>query len=264
VDGKLLGLVPLRRELYEIAYTNWIDETRRTPTRISSDQDVQEMTAIAASAPIRDKRALPELRVRLSGTDISGYDLSGARQELRGDTLVIRREQGAALQAGYALPADPARFAATLLPEPMVQSDDAAVRELAARIVGDTRDPRAAAERLTRWVYDSLEKKISFSIPNALEVLRTRVGDCNEHTQLFVALARAAGLPARSVAGLAYVGGKFYYHAWPEVYLGDWVATDPTFGQFPADAAHVRFVIGGFKRQAELLKLIGTLRVDVL
>ena len=29
--------------------------------------------------------------------------------------------------------------------------------------------------------------------------------------------------------------GKFYYHAWPEVLLRDWVAVDPTFGQFPAD-----------------------------
>jgi transglutaminase-like putative cysteine protease len=95
-------------------------------------------------------------------------------------------------------------------------------------------------------------------------VLRARAGDCNEHAQLYVALARAVGLPARAVAGLAYVGGKFYYHAWPEVFLGDWVAVDPTFGQFPADAAHLRFVIGGFSKQAELVRLIGRLRVDVV
>jgi transglutaminase-like putative cysteine protease len=60
------------------------------------------------------------------------------------------------------------------------------------------------------------------------------------------------------------VGGKFYYHAWPEVLLGDWVAVDPTFGQFPADAAHLRFVIGGFSKQAELLRLLGRLRIDVV
>ena len=95
-------------------------------------------------------------------------------------------------------------------------------------------------------------------------MLASRRGDCNEHTQLYMALARSVGIPARSAAGLAYVRGKFYYHAWPEVYLGRWVAVDPTFGEFPADAAHIRFVNGGLARQAELLRLIGNLKIDVV
>jgi transglutaminase-like putative cysteine protease len=264
VEGTLLGLVPLHRSTYELAYTNWIEETRRNGPTISAASDIQETTAIAASAPIGDKRALASLRVVLRHADLAGYDLRGARQTMVGDTLEIRREPAELLEADYELPGDPARFGATLAPEPMVQSTDSAIATLAASIVGEERDPRVAAERLNAWVHDSLSKRLSFSIPNALQVLRVRGGDCNEHTQLFVALARAAGLPARSVAGLAYVGGKFYYHAWPEVYLGDWVPTDPTFGQFPADAAHLRFVIGGFKRQAELLRLIGTLGIDVV
>jgi hypothetical protein len=101
-------------------------------------------------------------------------------------------------------------------------------------------------------------------VPDALQVLSARRGDCNEHTQLFLALARAAGIPARSASGLAYLGGKFYYHAWPEVYLGSWVAVDPTFGQFPADAAHLRFVTGGLAKQTTLLRLMGRLQIDVL
>ena len=120
------------------------------------------------------------------------------------------------------------------------------------------------AQRINRWVHDSLEKTITIGIPSALHVLHTRRGDCNEHAQLFVALARAAGVPARVASGLAYVDGKFYYHAWPEVRLRTWVAVDPTFGQFPADAAHLRFVMGGFGRQMELLRLIGNLRIDVI
>ncbi len=94
--------------------------------------------------------------------------------------------------------------------------------------------------------------------------METRRGDCNEHTVLFVALARAAGLPARTAAGLVYVNGGFYYHAWPEVYLNGWVAVDPTFGQMPADAAHLRFTIGGLARQVELIRLIGRLQLNVL
>jgi hypothetical protein len=48
------------------------------------------------------------------------------------------------------------------------------------------------------------------------------------------------------------------------VWLGQWVAVDPTFGQFPADAAHLRFVIGGLARQVELVRLIGRLQLNVV
>ena len=80
---------------------------------------------------------------------------------------------------------------------------------------------RARAEQLTRYVNGLLEKKPTVSLPSAREVLRTKVGDCNEHTALYVAMARAAGIPARVAVGLVYVRGAFYYHAWPEVYLNE-------------------------------------------
>src|SRR5947208_1888181 len=102
-------------------------------------------------------------------------------------------------------------------------------------------------------------------LPAATPELRVRRrGDCNEHTVLYVALARAVGLPARAAAGLVLLDGRFYYHAWAEVYLGDWVTVDPTSGEFPADAAHLRFVIGGLARQVELARLIGRLTLEVL
>jgi transglutaminase superfamily protein len=264
VEAMHPGNLYLEREAYEVAFENWQTWNARaveTPT----DGDIQEATAIASSAPIRNHRRLAQLAVRLAGAPLEGWALIGGRQTLRGDTLSIRREATTSLMPAYPLPmARGGRFEDMLRPERLLQSEDSAIVALAERIRGGTRNPRVAAERLARWVHDSLEKRISFSIPSAAQVLRARAGDCNEHTQLYVALARAIGLPARAAAGLAYVGGKFYYHAWPEVFLGDWVAVDPTFGQFPADAAHLRFVIGGFSKQAELLRLIGRLRIDVV
>jgi transglutaminase-like putative cysteine protease len=56
--------------------------------------------------------------------------------------------------------------------------------------------------------------------------------------------------------------GGFYYHAWPEVYLGEsqkWVPVDPTFGQFPADASHVKLVEGDLDKQVEILGVMGRL-----
>jgi transglutaminase-like putative cysteine protease len=136
--------------------------------------------------------------------------------------------------------------------------------QTAIGIAGSDRDVRVIAEKLNTWVYKNLKKEITVSIPNALEVLRTRKGDCNEHTQLYTALARGLGIPTRIASGLAFVNGKFYYHEWPEVYINDWVAVDPTFGQFPADASHLRFVVGGLAKQTELLRLMGTLKISVL
>jgi transglutaminase-like putative cysteine protease len=108
----------------------------------------------------------------------------------------------------------------------------------------------------------------SASIPSALEVLQNPHGDCNEHTVLYVALARAIGLPARTNVGLVYLdseqlGKGFFYHAWPEVYVGEWLAIDPTLKQFPADATHLRFVQGGFEKQLPMLALIGQLKLEV-
>jgi transglutaminase-like putative cysteine protease len=156
------------------------------------------------------------------------------------------------------------RFRAELQEEPLLQVNNRDIVNLAVRIAGNERDPRVIAERLNRWVYDSIAKEVTITVPSAVQVLRDRRGDCNEHTQLYVALARSIGIPARIATGLAYVNGKFYYHAWPEVWMNEWVAVDPTFGQFPADAAHLRFVSGGLTRQGELLRLVGTLRIEVL
>ena len=177
---------------------------------------------------------------------------------------MVRRQAGAELTAAYRLPARERGLAPFLAPEPWIESDDARIRAQARQIVGREDDPARAARLIHDWVAKQVAARVVGGAPGAVRVLETRNGDCNEHTVLYVALARAAGLPARAVAGLLYRGGRFYYHAWPEVYLGDWVAVDPTLDQFPADAAHVRFVIGGLARQVELVRLIGSLKLEVL
>ena len=247
-----------------MAYENWKADAQRRGTRVTADQDIFETTAISAKKRLRTN--LAELSVRLSGVDLDGFEVKGYRQRLRGDTLTITRESPAALKAGYALPngARATPMAVFLDAEPLLESGSPEIRAVAARLRGTETDPRVVSERINQWVYESVRKEITVGVPSALGTLRTRIGDCNEHTQLYVALARAAGVPARVAAGLAYLDSKFYYHAWPEVWLERWVAVDPTFGQFPADASHLRFTVGGLGRQAELLRLMGALQIDVI
>ncbi|OFW30891.1 MAG: hypothetical protein A3H97_19205 [Acidobacteria bacterium RIFCSPLOWO2_02_FULL_65_29] len=227
---------------------------------------VPVMTAVKAR--IDEPRDVRRLRVRLDGPDLASFlasaDLDGVGQTVVDGTIDIRDAQ--ALQAG---PSDP-RASEYLAPEPFIESDAPEIRAEAERAVSGVMGTRERAERLTRHVNALLDKKPTVGLPSAREVLRTQVGDCNEHTALYVAMARSLGIPSRIAVGLVHAHGAFYYHAWPEVYVdegggrGLWLPVDPTLNEFPADATHLRLARGGLDKQAAILPLIGRLKMEVL
>jgi hypothetical protein len=253
----------VERTSFELSQWEWQRSRADRGTR-SGYGLIIESTAIASRADLRATHAAEQLAFRLRGVELEGFDLDGGRQTLRGDTLVVRRET-AYRDAGYELPyrggGEPA---GELASTPLIQASDPALVRRAEQIAGGSRDAAEVARRLNGWVYRELRKEITPSVPSAIQVLEARRGDCNEHTVLYVALARALGLPARTAVGVVHLRGNFYYHAWPEVWLGEWVAVDPTLGQFPADAAHLRFLVGGLARQIELIRLVGRLDIEVL
>jgi len=69
---------------------------------------------------------------------------------------------------------------------------------------------------------------------DALTALRLGEASCNGKSRLFVALARATGIPARLVGGLIMTSGsKRISHQWVEAYVaGHWVPFGPTNGHF--------------------------------
>jgi Transglutaminase-like superfamily len=222
--------------------------------------DIIALTRIL-SDPIKDSAQVGYVKARLRGVNLRDFELNGGRQTLTGDVIEVRRE---VRPTSYRLPYAGGKEAAYLLPSALIQSDDRRIIDRADRILKGEKDARTAAKKLNEWVYDAIAKKPVVSIPSALEVLRQLEGDCNEHTALYTALARAAGIPTRMAAGIVYMNDGFYYHAWPEVWLGRWTAVDPTFNQFPADATHIRFLTGGLDRQADIVELVGKLSVAVL
>ena len=214
--------------------------------------------------PIDDPRNVRRLRMRVEGADLSSPVLQGVGQRIDGDIVEIIDAQK--LSAG---PAE-RDLAEYLRAELFLESDDPDIHAAAREAVGNAVGTRARAEALTRFVNSTVQKKPTVSLPSAREVLRTRIGDCNEHTALFVAMSRAAGIPARIAVGLTYVRGAFYYHAWPEVYIdegstrGFWLPVDPTFNQFPADATHFRLARGGLDKQAAIIPLIGRIKITLM
>jgi transglutaminase-like putative cysteine protease len=221
-------------------------------------------------ARIDEPRDVRRLRMRLEGADLSSADLQGVGQTVDGNVVEIVDPQS--LEPGRGDP-DAARYLAA---EPFLESDAPEIIAEAGIAVRGVKGVRARTERLTRYVNALLEKKPTVSLPSAREVLRTRVGDCNEHTALYVAMARALGIPARIAVGMVYIHGAFYYHAWPEVYIAEenggssrharglWLPVDPTLNQFPADGTHLRLARGGLDKQAAILPLIGRLKITVL
>lgn len=115
--------------------------------------------------------------------------------------------------------------------------------------------------------YDASRVKQTQERAGVIEVLRNKKSAvCLEFTDLFVALSRAAGIPARSVEGYANTNNssarplslKDVLHSWPEFYDFDkkmWIMVDPTwenttkgidyFNVFDFD--HFAFVIKGEK-----------------
>ena len=157
-------------------------------------------------------KRMPSLAHRKRRDDIDNVPLEDVSA---GDTLVVRRQGGVELTARYGLPARDPRLAPFLAPEPWIESEHARIQAQARLIVGSEGDPARAARLIHDWVAQHVEPRVTAGGAGAVRVLETRSGDCNERTVLYVALARAAGLPARPVAGLLYRGGRFYYHAWP-------------------------------------------------
>ncbi len=286
VLGEKVKAYRLSQKFAGIRTTSWVDEKGETlketaPGGMSlmrqgkeaaaeglgegAQIDILTSMAVEPDRPVKNPRKVRRLVVRLKGVELKAFDLGGANQELEGRVLTVTTPRPPA--ASYPLPyeggGEPSRY---LEPTTLVQSDAAPIRAEAGRIVKEGASALEAARRLAGWVEENLEKDLVPGVPSALEVLKTRRGDCNEHSTLFAALSRAAGLPARIAAGLVYLDGRFYYHAWNEVWLGKgWFPVDTTLpDQFPADATHLRFIVGGLDRQIDIMNLIGRLGVEVV
>ena len=245
-----------------------VRETRERATALAVPGEIQvDMLRTAAIVPagprIDNPTAVELLRVRIEGADLPRGGLDGAGQTVEGNVFEVRDRF--TLTPGLADP-EASKY---LAPEPFIESDAPEIVAEARSAVAGASEPRSKAVRLVRYVNALLEKKPTVSLPSAREVLRTKVGDCNEHTALFVAMARAVGLPARVDVGLVHIHGAFYYHAWSEVYLegppgrGFWLPVDPTLNQFPVDATHIVLGRGGLDRQAAIVPLLGRARITV-
>lgn len=235
---------------------------------------------------IPDPRSCRLLRIAVSGVDRERMFLSGERQaygpieELDDATmqseLTVTTEElptsGPAL--GGVIPDD---VRAYLKPSETIQSGDPAFTAKAAEIVSAETDSWKAAMLIGDWVTENVTPSLTEALlRSAKEVLANPRGECRSYSALYCALARAAGIPCRMVAGAVYLGpalgeagkSRFGFHAWNEVWVGRWVAVDTAFpgpqGFVPVDATHLKFAEGDVADVSAAARIVRSLKLKLI
>ena len=226
--------------------------------------DLTQIASVPSNVLLEDLDRLSALRVEIDGIPIQSVQLNGGRQTVKANILTIEKETTANLSKDIGEQNLQNLEKIFLKPGPFIQSDDQKIQALAQEIAGNHAEPLDKVRMLVDWVYKNIDKRPVLSLPDALSTLENRVGDCNEHAVLLAALARAAGIPCRVEAGLVYLKGSFYYHAWNLVYLGRWITVDAVFNQIPADVSHIRLATGSPNQQLDLMGAIGKLQLKVI
>jgi len=135
---------------------------------------------------------------------------------------------------------NPADYAAYLAPTSLGPTDGA-VRQLADRIVAGKITVLERARAIYDWTVENMYRDpdtVGCGLGDVFALLKTPGGKCTDISSVFVALCRAAGVPAREVFGLR-LGKKpeqditKWQHCWAEFFL-------PGYGWVPADPADVR------------------------
>jgi transglutaminase-like putative cysteine protease len=111
-------------------------------------------------------------------------------------------------------------------------------------------EPRARAQALAEAVFGAVRYKPGTSDvqDSAAVAFKSGAGVCQDHAHVYIASARAVGMPARYVSGYLYTGDKSdaASHAWVDVWLGSelgWQSVDVTHKR-PAVRTYCRLAVG--------------------
>ncbi|WP_439530450.1 transglutaminase family protein [Pannonibacter sp.] len=133
-----------------------------------------------------------------------------------------------------------------------------AIRKLSQLITSD--DQISGCHALMHAIRDKVGYRIGVTETHAsaIEALAAGEGVCQDHAHIFIAAARAAGIPARYVSGYLYLDEQQEseaHHAWVEAWLEGlgWVGFDVSNGLCPTDR-YIRLTLGLDSRSASPIR----------
>lgn len=137
-------------------------------------------------------------------------------------------------------------------PSETIDSDNKEIIRKGSELIQGEDDLYVIVYKLAEWTKNNIKYDLSTLTASVTQkaswVLTKKEGVCDELTNLFIAMSRALGIPAKFISGVAYtnserIGEGFGPHGWAEVYFPNygWVPFDVTYGEFGfVDSGHVK------------------------
>lgn len=116
------------------------------------------------------------------------------------------------------------------------QYDHPIIQNALKEAIGDEKNPYKIARKIYKYLMTKMYYEMAGGWNTAPTVLARGNGSCSEYSFVYIAMCRAAGLPARYVGSVVirgdYASMDDVYHRWVEVYLPNygWVPVDPSGG----------------------------------
>lgn len=239
-----------------------------TQAAINKDENLLNFSLIKIDQPLPDPRLIEYLEVSLYGIDRDLKVVSDSRQDCnrRGAETICRIHMQALNNQDNLQGQPPVAVEPYLKSSFVVPSQNQTIRKLSSQIVGAAGSSHDQISALIEWLQKNIKQEV-MDVFTALDVLENRKAECQGHSYLYAAFARALNIPTRVVNGIVYSQDYqgFLFHTWAESYVnGSWVAVDPTFYQVPADATHIKLVEGEqISDLLPLVPLIGKIKVRI-
>ncbi len=248
-----IHLVDETGTIYEIIH----DDTQETIIRPAKSSD----SALINALLIHAHKSIPNLKtshpqrcfhslIRINGNNLNNYDIKDNRQQITeylcfngSDQILLEVSQDALDYTGQmTLPIETDGLEKYLRKDSLIDPTSPQVQALSEQILEDESDTWQASLKIMHWVWEYIEPELLAKPLTTAEILNQKCGDVVEHVTLFTALARASGIPTRIAAGIRYSENLWQGWLWNEIWLGEWIAIDPSYLQSQPDALLIKLM----------------------
>jgi hypothetical protein len=240
-------------------------ETEEQAKNTEYSQDLFVLGMVKSDRPLGATKKVTELVIRVDGPQGEIFE-DGPRQSVAagpGGSRLVKLGK----KYGKPTPATKKEIEEALEDTNTYCISNPRVKALAAQAIGDAVTAEDKVRRIVDFANRFVQPSLAVALPTIHELMDKKQGDCKSYALLVTNLARAAGVPAREVSGLLYIGDDqkaFGGHAWNEVVLGGvWVPVDASLRETEIDATHVSFGTD-FKAAKNLLTSLGKLSFQVI
>jgi hypothetical protein len=240
--------------------------------KTASKDMVLDVSLVRVSKPIENPEKIRFLKLKINGINPSLIP-SDHRQKVtlinkddpnEGFYVTVNIEDPQKLRT-RPVPVSRSLLADNLISTIAIPTNHKEIVAQSKKIVSPSDSNLEKVRKLVRWTSENIKNEMKDSF-TAVEVLRSREGECQSHANLYTAFARSREIPTKVVTGLVYSErfSGFLYHAWAESHVNGWLAVDPTLRQIPADATHIKIAGTSDDYAKTVLRMIGKIKIEVL